>query len=306
MKRTFILIMIWFLTYFSNHINSFLLFRSLASREAVFYGKLSLSVSKPTLDGISRGIAKAIDDKYDAVSFTSSGGGGGGGAQVGVIIDKKGQEYFIKTGSLGQFDMLNAEFQGILEIYNTNTMKVPKPITVGTVDYSSFVVFEKLSLGGYGKSEVMAKNLAAMHRCTSPDGKFGWKMSNTVGATFQPNDPTEKWSDFWDEHRLGHMLNLAKMEGATFSPGVETQLREKVKKILDAHDCVPSLVHGDLWSGNQAFTKKGEPVIFDPALYVSPFLSLLYSAFSIHGISYMSFSCICPFVAPFSLLHNNS
>jgi len=30
---------------------------------------------------------------------------------------------------------------------------------------------------------------------------------------------------------------------------------------------VPSLVHGDLWSGNKAFTSDGEPVIYDPAVY---------------------------------------
>ncbi|MDH5594042.1 MAG: fructosamine kinase family protein, partial [Gammaproteobacteria bacterium] len=30
---------------------------------------------------------------------------------------------------------------------------------------------------------------------------------------------------------------------------------------------VASLLHGDLWSGNYAFLKTGEPVIFDPATY---------------------------------------
>ena len=29
----------------------------------------------------------------------------------------------------------------------------------------------------------------------------------------------------------------------------------------------PSLLHGDLWSGNAARTAGGEPVIFDPAVY---------------------------------------
>ena len=58
---------------------------------------------------------------------------------------------------------------------------------------------------------------------------------------------------------------------ATISPQFEQSLREKVKKILDAHVCEPSLVHGDLWSGNQAYTKEGDPVIFDPAVYVSAY-----------------------------------
>jgi fructosamine-3-kinase len=34
------------------------------------------------------------------------------------------------------------------------------------------------------------------------------------------------------------------------------------------HQPQPSLVHGDLWGGNAAVTKSGEPVIFDPATYI--------------------------------------
>ena len=44
-------------------------------------------------------------------------------------------------------------------------------------------------------------------------------------------------------------------------------------KDFDAQDhlgLVPppaSLLHGDLWSGNYAFNRSGEPVIYDPAVY---------------------------------------
>ena len=47
----------------------------------------------------------------------------------------------------------------------------------------------------------------------------------------------------------------------------EKQLRIKVKEILSQHQVVPSLVHGDLWSGNQAHCSNGDPVIYDPATY---------------------------------------
>jgi len=39
-----------------------------------------------------------------------------------------------------------------------------------------------------------------------------------------------------------------------------------VEKILKGHQPRPSLLHGDLWSGNAGF-RAGEPVIFDPAVY---------------------------------------
>lgn len=42
---------------------------------------------------------------------------------------------------------------------------------------------------------------------------------------------------------------------------------EQVRQILSEHECQPSLVHGDLWTGNVGATDDGEPVIFDPATY---------------------------------------
>ena len=41
-----------------------------------------------------------------------------------------------------------------------------------------------------------------------------------------------------------------------------TELRAKVKSILEKHECEPSAVHGDLWGGNIGATKEGDPVIY--------------------------------------------
>jgi fructosamine-3-kinase len=37
-------------------------------------------------------------------------------------------------------------------------------------------------------------------------------------------------------------------------------------RLLENHKPQPSLLHGDLWSGNAGFTSEG-PVVFDPAVY---------------------------------------
>ena len=36
---------------------------------------------------------------------------------------------------------------------------------------------------------------------------------------------------------------------------------------LPGYAPLPSLLHGDLWGGNYAYSATGEPVIFDPAVY---------------------------------------
>ena len=103
------------------------------------------------------------------------------------------------------------------------------------------------------------------------DGKsscFGFFHDNFIGTTPQPNGWKDNWIDFWREHRLGFQLRLA----AQNSYG--GQLQSLGEKLLDAlptffenYTPQPSLLHGDLWSGNHSFLADGTPTIFDPATY---------------------------------------
>ena len=225
-------------------------------------------ISKDTLDSMSNEISKVTNTKYKA-QWIGGNLGGNAWATTGVIkneLSESDKQYFFKAASsMSGITMLQAEFEGVKEMFNTNTIKVPEPICFGTTDYGGFIILEKLNFGGYSEGESYGKKLAAMHKCISSNKKFGWKINNTIGATIQPNNECDKWADFWDKYRLGHMLELAKRDGAEFRN--EKELRDKVYSILDAHDCQPSLVHGDLWSGNQGTLLNGEPVIFDPATY---------------------------------------
>jgi fructosamine-3-kinase len=220
--------------------------------------------SSELMNQVATSIAEATNEPFTPSSF--SGGGGGDWASTGTIIDEKQQkEYFVKSSNMGGYAMLNAEFEGIKDIYDSKTIRVPRPICKGSSDANFYIVFEKLALGGRGDGLQFAKDLCAMHKTTSPNGMYGWKINNTCGATVQINTWTETWPEFWDQHRLGHILGLSKRKGAKFEEEVE--LREKVKELLHQHTVVPSLVHGDLWSGNSAYTQDGNPVIFDPATY---------------------------------------
>ena len=137
---------------------------------------------------------------------------------------------------------------------------------------SVFALFEYLAMG-YPKNDDTAREfgrqLAKMHRATSDNGQHGFAISNTIGATHQPNDWTESWSEFFVEKRLKHMLRLCRRDGATFPH--EAECIEKCRRILSEHEqkhsVAPSLVHGDLWSGNTGATADGTPCIFDPATY---------------------------------------
>ena len=166
--------------------------------------------------------------------------------------------------------MLRAEYMGVKEMSETNTIRVPKPIAFGVYEdrNQAFAVFEYLNFGGRGGSQYeLGKQLAQMHRTTSQKG-FGFHVDNTIGATFQPNLPwMDDWADFWDKQRLGHMLKL------TYDAGYDKEkvekLRAKTRALLN-HKPAPSLVHGDLWGGNKGFVDDNgvvKPTIFDPATY---------------------------------------
>ena len=109
-----------------------------------------------------------------------------------------------------------------------------------------------------------------MHRHTSDNG-FGFHIDNTIGATPQPNLPWyDDWADFWDVHRLGHMLKLT--GDASLDAEKVQKLRKKTRELL-SHKPEPSILHGDLWGGNKGFCEKdgkNVPVIFDPARCAAP------------------------------------
>ena len=110
----------------------------------------------------------------------------------------------------------------------------------------------------------MGKSLARLHKTTSHQG-YGWHQNNTIGETPQLNDWCANWTNFYITSRLTYQFQLAQRRGGHFSD--RDKLIEAIPDILASHSVRPSLVHGDLWSGNAAFSATGAPVIFDPAPY---------------------------------------
>jgi len=215
-------------------------------------------------------IAAALDLPPSSLPLSPDGGGGGSGfASTGVAKDSSGRRYFYKKGS-GASDaaMLNAEYEGVKEMHGTNTIHVPEPLAFGSIeDYPKsgpFVVFEHLRIGGGGDGAEMGRKLAAMHRVESPDGRFGFRIDNTIGATPQRNTWEETWADFFIKHRFYAMLQ--KCSNLNFETSELREIEEVIRAELEARPVPPSLLHGDLWGGNGAFAD-GEPVIYDPATY---------------------------------------
>ena len=97
-----------------------------------------------------------------------------------------------------------------------------------------------------------------------------------LGGTPQRNgwsleSGTPGWVAFFGAERLGAMrerLQDARAD-ATLISGIDRVIAAMPSFFDDGHVPRPSLIHGDLWSGNWASLADGAPVIFDPAVSVS-------------------------------------
>jgi len=179
-----------------------------------------------------------------------------------------GREYFVKVNAAANADMFSAEAAGLEEIAGSRTVRVPQPVCHGANATASWLVLEHLELrpGTDGSMRELGRRLASMHRITARE--HGWKRDNTIGATTQVNTRSSDWIEFWRELRLAFQLRLAASKGHAGRLVADgNRLLEKLPAFFPGYEPVPSLLHGDLWSGNAAASAGGEPVIFDPAVY---------------------------------------
>ncbi|MFO7594643.1 MAG: fructosamine kinase family protein [Pseudomonadota bacterium] len=214
-------------------------------------------------ENIADAIAKASGKRFSVEQQQSVGGGCINSAWR---IGDERRSYFVKLNNADKLEMFEAEADGLRELAATGAIKVPEPLCTGVAGGQAYIVMEDIDLGGSGSSACFGWGMAAMHKVTG--SRFGWHRDNTIGSTPQPNGWMDDWQQFWAKRRLGFQLELAGRNGAGrgLVKNGETLL-ENFSGLFDGYRPQPSVLHGDLWSGNYAFSRKGEPVIFDPAVY---------------------------------------
>lgn len=166
-----------------------------------------------------------------------------------------GVRRFLKTNEARYADAFAAEADGLAALRSAG-MAAPAPLAHGLTGAQAYLLLEFLELEKSGDFAALGRMLAAAHRKAGP--RFGWQRDNYLGTTPQANGWCEDWAEFWLERRLRPQVELAKRNG--FNVDLPPLDR------LAGHEVKPSLLHGDLWSGNAGFTVRG-PVVFDPAVY---------------------------------------
>lgn len=180
-----------------------------------------------------------------------------------LIADKR---YFIKTNSISRQSVLSSEYQSLNLIQGYFADCYPRAIAMLETERLALLVMEYRAISPLSESVAFEAGelLARQHQVTAPN--FGWDEENFIGATAQLNQWCSNWSEFFINNRLLPQLELALRNGlpAPSADGVQRVIDELPNTL--SHKPKPSLVHGDLWSGNIG-ESEGAPILFDPAPY---------------------------------------
>ncbi|KAL6758181.1 Fructosamine/Ketosamine-3-kinase [Haematococcus lacustris] len=190
-----------------------------------------------------------------------------------------GRRLFVKLAQGSDSAMFEGEARGLQALAEGGALRVPQVLHWGLLPglpgqaAASFIVMEHLELEGEGPGsavhqEQLGRQLATMHMALPKDieaaaGRFGFPVDNTIGGTAQHNAWTEDWVEFFREQRLAHMLRLL---GDSRLSQLGQQLLPRLDHFFRDITVRPSVLHGDLWSGNIG-RADGQPVVFDPATY---------------------------------------
>jgi fructosamine-3-kinase len=214
-------------------------------------------------------VAAAIAERT-GIPFTPSSVSAvsGGSIHRAWHLDDGQRHYFVKVGAGGTAPMFAAEARGLQALSAAGAVRTPTVIARGSTETQAFLVIEFLDLAPLDQKAGarLGTALALLHRTTGDS--FGWSRDNFIGATPQINTPHPSWPHFFGERRLRPQLQLARQNGMDKTWVAKGDaIIERVGGLFIDYQPVPSLLHGDLWSGNAAQCGDGTAVIFDPACY---------------------------------------
>ncbi len=210
---------------------------------------------------IKNKIETAVQSKITKVNSLS---GGCISNAYEIILDSSNSLFLKINSSLD--DMFIKEANGLKELRKANEVRVPE---VKLVE-KEFILLEMIKSNSKNNSfwEDFGKSFAKMHRFSNDN--FGFYEDNYIGSNPQKNTKNNfNWTDFYFNNRILFQYKLAEKNGYAsdeLNSGINF-IESTISKILSGSEEPPSLLHGDLWSGNFMVDDNGNACIIDPAVY---------------------------------------
>ncbi len=194
-----------------------------------------------------------------------------------------GRRLVAKVNRATALRMFEEEAIGLNALAATKTVIVPQPLAHITHESSAVLLITFVDAPDRTHGDPMwqrfGEDLAALHSAPLPAVAhgYGFVIDNHLGTTPQPNGWCDDWVRINAERRLGHQVRLARERKLLTDAQARTieSVIERLDRILPRKPR-PSLLHGDLWSGNALPARAGDAAtcaVIDPAPYVGEALA---------------------------------
>jgi fructosamine-3-kinase len=191
----------------------------------------------------------------------------GGNINNAVRLDTDSGYFFVKWHEISPENSFMCEASGLELLRTANEIPVPEVIGFGQKYQKSYLLLEFInsSRPQHQYWEYFGHSLARLHRHTHT--AFGLSHNNYIGSLQQINTFSENWVEFFIEKRLKVQAGLALYNGELSRELFNKFeiLYKELPSMLPA--TAPSLLHGDLWSGNVMVGPSGNVMLIDPAVY---------------------------------------
>lgn len=184
---------------------------------------------------------------------------GGNINQAVRLSDLNNQYYFLKYNntSCGN-DILKSELEG-LSLLSSVGISVPVIREANVSGQIPYLLMDWIDTAPRS-NQAIAELLVHLHRLTADD--YGLDTNNRIGTLAQYNIRADSFFNFYTTQRLLPQIKLAHDNGLQLGLSAD-----RLNQILKNHipEEKPTLIHGDLWSGNIMDTTSG-PVLIDPSV----------------------------------------
>ena len=233
--------------------------------------------------GRSRPASAAVERARHAIGLDSSDvlGArpvGGGCINQGTALQTTRGNFFLKWNRRADHRFFAVEAEGLEALAASGAVRIPSVVAAsGPGDEVAWLLLEWIEEGRPGRDgwARLGRELAALHRDAGPgkpDARFGWSGDNLIGSLPQPNGWSDDWPGFWAERRIRPLARELRARGVLSAAraAVVEAVAGRADELLGSAAAAdgPSLLHGDLWSGNVLFARDGAPVLIDPSVYV--------------------------------------
>ena len=211
-------------------------------------------------------VKRIIEQRLSTNILSNSKLTGGDINEVYAINTSKGN-YVVKINDKNKFpNMLHKEAQG-LELLRNGRVESPIIVDQFESDDLQLLILNYINQEAPGKKFWIrfAEDLSRLHQ--NSFANFGLEHSNYIGSLDQENKVMSSWEKFFIENRLKPLIKKGFDKGLLHK-GHLLKFETLFKVLQDLIPSEkPSLLHGDLWSGNLLCGIGQVPIFIDPAVY---------------------------------------